>query len=81
MLQLPSLVIETALGGDVQLEWSWPEAYANRVEVSVLSTSDLNADPVLQPVQPVHLGGNVHAATLPQPGTPQHFYRIMLQLR
>ena len=80
MLQLPSLIIETSLGGDVQLEWFWPEAYADEVEVSVLSTFDLNVEPVKQPIIPVHQGGGIWTATLPNPGTEQHYYSIVLQL-
>ncbi|HSH15147.1 MAG TPA: thrombospondin type 3 repeat-containing protein, partial [Verrucomicrobiae bacterium] len=52
-LALPLLIIETSLGGDVQLEWEWPEAYADKVQVLVWTTSDLNQAPALQPAAPV----------------------------
>jgi len=80
-MALPLLIIETSPGGEVKLEWEWPEAYADQVEVLVWSTSDLNQPPMLQPVTPVHLGGDLFTVTLPNPGTAQHFYSIALQLK
>jgi hypothetical protein len=80
-LALPMLIIEISSGGDVQLEWEWPEEYAGKVQVSVWATSDLNLPPIQQPVTPVHLGDDLFTVTLPHHGTAQHFYSIALQLK
>jgi hypothetical protein len=80
-LDLPALNIEPSAGGGVTLEWFWPEAYLGKVQFQILSTTDLNIDPTLQPLTPVHQGGGVLHAVVPNTGTGAQFFKVVLQLR
>ncbi len=81
MLSLPVLDIEASPAGDVLLEWNWPQAYMNKVTFQLLATPDLNQPSALQPIVPVHVGGDRFNILVPSPGTGAHFFTIRLQLR
>jgi hypothetical protein len=80
-LNLPALNIETSVEGDVMLEWFWPEAYIGKVQFQILSTPDLNLAAVSQAITPLHQGGGIFRALIPNPGTEAQFFKIVLQLR
>jgi hypothetical protein len=80
-LNLPSLSIGTSAAGEAMLEWFWPEGYLGKVQFQILSTSDLNLVPMPQLIVPLHQGGGILRATIPNPGTETQFFRVAIQLR
>ena len=80
-LNLPVLIIQTSAEGHVTLAWNWPEAYMNKVEFQILSTPALDVAATPRALSPIHLGGGIFSAVIPNPGTPAHFFKIVLQLR
>jgi hypothetical protein len=80
-MNLPVLIIQTSVEGHVTLAWNWPEAYMNKVEFQILSTPALDVPATPQALSPIHLGGGIFSAVIPNPGTAAHFFKIVLQLR
>jgi hypothetical protein len=80
-LDFPALSIEPAAKGDVMLQWYWPEAYLSKVQFQILSTPDLNLAPTPQILAPIHQGGGILQAVIPNPGTGARFFKIVLQLQ
>jgi hypothetical protein len=77
----PMLNMEISPEGSVTLAWFWPEAYAGKVQFQVLSTPDLSLALTPQLVVPIHQGGGVFNALIPNPEGGTRFYRVMLQLQ
>ena len=62
------------------LEWFWPDAYLGKVQFQIVATSDLNLAATAQPIAPLHQGGGVLRALLPNSGGTL-FFKLVLQLR
>lgn len=80
-LNPPLVNIDVQPGGQAHLEWTWPAAYAGKVNFSILATGDLSRPLAPVPLTPVHLGNGQYEATLPNPGAAQQFYAVRITLR
>ena len=80
-LQWPALEIGEAAGGQIVLEWFWPEEYQHKVQFQIVSTTDLNLPPTTQNVVPVHVGGGQFRVTFSGQTTGMRFFRAQLILR
>jgi hypothetical protein len=78
----PLIEIGFLPGGEIELLWSWPEAYLDKIEFLVHATPDLNEPLIPVPVGIMHLGDGQVAAYLPaspEQATAQ-FFTISLAL-
>jgi hypothetical protein len=78
----PFIEIGLLPGGEVELLWSWPEAYIDKIEFLVHATTDLHDNLIPVPVSIIHLGGGQIAAYIPAPesGVQAQFFTISLAL-
>ncbi|HKX63202.1 MAG TPA: hypothetical protein VJS65_15180, partial [Verrucomicrobiae bacterium] len=77
----PALEIGEAAGGQIVLEWFWPEAYQHKVQFQIVSTTDLNLPLTTQNVVPENLGGGRFRVALSPPGNGTRFFRALVTLK
>ena len=76
----PVLNIEILPNNDIRLTWSWPLAYANQIQVQMLSKPTLADDFDVTPLSPIHIGGNDFEVLVADPGVAAYFFQFALQL-
>ncbi len=67
-------------GKTMAAEWLFSSAYADRVEFLIQATADLSQPPTTRAITPIHLGGGLYRAILPNSGGAQ-FFKVRLQLK
>jgi len=77
----PALEIGEAAGGQIVLEWFWPEAYQHKVQFQIVSTTDLNLPLTTQNVVPENLGGGRFRVAFSPPGNGTRFFRALVMLK
>jgi len=77
----PALEIGEAVGGQIVLEWFWPEAYQHKVQFQIVSTPDLNLPLTTQNVVPENLGAGRFRVAFSPPGNGTRFFRALVTLR
>lgn len=67
-------------GKTMAATWLASPAYADRLQFHLQATADLSEIPTTSPITPVHLGGGLYRAILPNSGGTQ-FFKLRLQLK
>jgi hypothetical protein len=80
-LSPPALSLEILPGGLTKLTFQFPEAYADKIFFGILFTPALGSDFTESIVTPVHLGGGLLEAILPNTGEDAQFYLLYLGLK
>lgn len=74
----PCIALES--GPTVRLTTTWPAAYADRIEVVVFRSADLQSFTDTG-IHASHLGGGLFEASFPEPPGPRAFYQLRARLR
>lgn len=76
----PVLQIEIQPNNGVRLTWMWPLAYANQIQVQMLSKPTLSDPFDTTPLTPIHIGGDEFEVVVADPGTAAYFFQFALKL-
>lgn len=80
-LSPPALNLEVLPGGQLQLSFQFPPAYADKIQFGILSTPALGMEFSPTSITPVNLGGGNFQVILPNPGAGAQFYLVYLGLK
>jgi hypothetical protein len=80
-VQPPSVAMAPEPDGRLKFRWSWPEAYAARMEFRLVSVGVLGDAPTVEPGAVQALGGGEFQIVLPAPSGTTRFYRLQMTLR
>jgi len=77
----PALNLDVLPGGQLQLSFQFPPAYADKIQFGILTTPVLGSGFAQSSVVPVNLGGGNFQVVLPNPGAGAQFYLVYLGLK
>jgi hypothetical protein len=77
----PQLQLSPAPGNRWKLRWNMPEAYANKVQFKLLTSSSIGAAWVETPLAPSHSDDGHFEALLPTSSAPSQFFKLSLSLK
>jgi hypothetical protein len=77
----PALNLELLPGGQLQLSFQFPAAYADKIQFGILSTPALGMEFTQSSILPVNMGGGNFQVILPNPGAGAQFYLVYLGLK
>lgn len=76
----PLLQIEVLPNDDIRLTWDWPFAYANQIQVQMLSRPTLSDSYDVILLSPVHISGDQFEVVIADPGGAVYFLQFALLL-
>jgi hypothetical protein len=80
-LSPPALNLEVLPGGQLQLSFQFPPAYADKIQFGILTTPALGTEFSPTSIIPVNMGGGNFQVVLPNPGVGAQFFLVYLGLK